>query len=100
MEGSDSWGTRKENFPLPPVLSPLWQRRDISLICKEGRAEDSLCLSVSLFGGCLAAAWSVSVPLAYLWHPFQSPLWNAEMVLCRGATGHISWQRPVWWWQG
>lgn len=24
------------------------------------------------------------VPLAYLRHPFQSPLWNAEMVLCRG----------------
>lgn len=52
MEGSDSWGTRKENFPLPPVLSPLWQRRDVSLIWKEGRAEDSLCLS--LFSG---AAW-------------------------------------------
>lgn len=23
-------------------------------------------------------------PLAYLPHPFQSPLWNAEMVLCGG----------------
>lgn len=33
--------------------------------------------------------------LAYLPHPVQSPLWNAEMVLCRGAIGHISWQRPM-----
>lgn len=28
------------------------------------------------------------VSLAYLWHPFQSPLWNAEMVLCTGQWEH------------
>lgn len=27
-------------------------------------------------------------PLAYLPHPGQSPLWNAEMVLCRGNRAH------------
>lgn len=54
MEGSDSWRTRKENFPLLPFLSPLWQRCGKFLSSVRKGEQKTPFVSVSLFSG---AAW-------------------------------------------
>lgn len=50
---------------------------------------------MSLFWGCLAARWSVSVGLLPTFRTLARVPCGMLRWCCAGAIGHISWQRPM-----